>query len=863
MIDILNAPFSEIEVQEAIFQMYPTKAPGPDGFSAIFYKKSWPLLKEKVTQSVLRMLSIRKLEEGLNRTLITLIPKCRNPKKVEDYRPISLCNVSAKIVTKVLANRLKIILPRIISENQSAFVPGRLISDNILAAHELIHFINTRGRQRIGYCAMKLDMAKAYDRVEWDFLEEMHKKMGFPEEWTELIMACVKSVSYTIRINEKISEEFRPERGLRQGDPLSPYLFLICAEWLAMKLRREQEEANLRGIKICRQAPEVSHLLFADDSVLFLRANLRNMANLKRILKVYEEISGQKVNVTKSEICFSRNVSTDLKKGICDELGMRQVSSFSKYLGLPVVFSNNKTDIFKFVVERMWQKVQGWKEQTLSMAGKETLIKSVLQAIPSFAMMCFKIPVSICKRLAGIVCKYWWNNKGGDKCIYWGSYKLLCKPKEVGGLGWRDFETFNEAMLAKQVWRLHSCQDSLVSRLLRAKYFNDSDVLHSQLGHRPSFAWRSIWNARNKVSQWFSLEGSPQKLVWAKQDSGESSVRSAYVSLRRESELRASSVKGEQASQERLQSFWRRVWRLKVQPKVKIFAWRMYHNFLPSADNLVRRHCSVNTECQTCGWKKETTMHTLVQCWWARAFWESSRINCSFLDVEFSDPGDWLWFCAATFADPELAMILQGARHIWFHRNMVVNGQEGLNPFTEAASVRDSVLWSQKPERSLVVTSLVGDGSWQPPENGFIKINVDGAWDRDSGKAGIGLCGRDSDGVILFVAAEPFLRLTSCVEAELLSLRRSFELAEGMGYKKVIFELDNAGVFLAIQRRSRVEGCVAGHVTECRHRLGRNQNWFLSLIPREANEAADKLAKKAKREDWRWRNPEAIPIGVL
>ncbi|KAL9664620.1 hypothetical protein QQ045_020025 [Rhodiola kirilowii] len=249
MIDILNAPFSDLEVQEAIFQMYPTKAPGPDGFPAIFYQKSWPLLKEKVTHSILRMLSSRKLEEGLNRTLITLIPKCRNPKKVEDYRPISLCNVSAKIMTKVLANRLKTILHRIILENQSAFVIGRLISDNILAAHELIHFINTRGRQRVGYCAMKLDMAKAYDRVEWDFLEELHKKMGFPEEWTELIMACVKSVSYTIRINEKILEEFRPERGLRQGDPLSPYLLLICAEWLAMKLRREQEGANLNLIK--------------------------------------------------------------------------------------------------------------------------------------------------------------------------------------------------------------------------------------------------------------------------------------------------------------------------------------------------------------------------------------------------------------------------------------------------------------------------------------------------------------------------------------------------------------------------------------------------------------------------------------
>ncbi|CAM8999447.1 unnamed protein product [Rhodiola kirilowii] len=863
MADSLNAPFSELEVQDAVFQMYPTKAPGPDGFSAIFYQKSWVLVKEKVTQSVLKMLNSRKLEEGLNKTLITLIPKCRSPMKIEDYRPISLCNVTVKIVTKILANRLKTILPRIISDSQSAFIPGRLISDNILAAHELIHFIKTRGRQRMGFCALKLDMTKAYDRVEWDFLEAMQRRMGFPDQWIDLIMACVKSISYMIRINDAVTEEFQPERGLRQGDPLSPYLFLLCTEWFAQKLRQEQGRKNLRGIRICRGAPEINHLLFADDSVIFLRAARSEVDYLMETLRLYEDILGQKINLAKSEICFSNNVSAELKEYISDRLGMRQVSSFSKYLGLPVSFSNNKSEIFKFIVDRMWQKVQGWKEKTLSMAGKETLIKAILQAIPTYAMMCYKLPASLCKRIVGIISRYWWSNKDGDRCIYWGSYKLLTKAKEVGGLGMRDFECFNDAILAKQIWRLLSNQEALVSRLLKAKYFKDGDVLQSQLGSRPSFAWRSIWNAKNKVSQWISLEGVPQKPVWKGHDSGEFSVRSAYTLLKRLSEQPIANLRGEQASGDKMQAFWRRIWRLKAQPKVKLFAWRIYHNFLPSADNLDRRRCIVGLECQICGWSRETTIHTLLQCWWAKAFWESSSIKCDFWNISFSEPGDWLWFCASRFSDQDLVLILNGARQIWFNRNLMVNGKCSLNPFIEAAAVQEGVFWSQRPENSFTVTSLVGDGKWKPPETEFVKINVDGAWNRETGEAGIGLCCRDSDGVVLFVEAEPFTHLRSSLEAELCSLLRSVEVGEEKRFRRVIFETDSAEVFNALHSRSCLVGRAAGWKAKIRHLLERNHSWFINLILREANSEADKLAKLAKERGWCWKSHEAIPAGVL
>ncbi|CAM8919820.1 unnamed protein product [Rhodiola kirilowii] len=218
----LTCPYSELEIQDALFQMAPTKAPGLDGFFAWFYQKYWGLVKEKVVGSVMHMLREGMVEGELNKTLITLVPKKRDPERMEDYRPISLCNVIVKLVTKVLINKLKQILPAIISESQSAFVQGKLISDNILAAYELFHFIKTRNKKKGGFFVLKFDMSKAYDRVEWDFLEAMLLKLGFPEVWVKCVMTCICSVRYAVIVNDMISKDVWPERGIRQGDPLSP-----------------------------------------------------------------------------------------------------------------------------------------------------------------------------------------------------------------------------------------------------------------------------------------------------------------------------------------------------------------------------------------------------------------------------------------------------------------------------------------------------------------------------------------------------------------------------------------------------------------------------------------------------------------
>ncbi|XP_071680036.1 uncharacterized protein [Lolium perenne] len=207
MNDCLLKPFKEEEVKNALFQMFPTKAPGPDGFPAHFFQTHWELCGEEVTSAVIRVLKGEDDMRDINQTFLVLIPKVASPKELGQFRPISLCNVIYKITSKVLANRLKGCLPEIIAEEQSAFVPGWLITDNIITAYECLHFIKRNRAKKHRFCALKLDMRKAYDRLEWRYLEAVMLKLGFHRLWVQMVMRLVTTVSFQ-RINRDKSSIF-------------------------------------------------------------------------------------------------------------------------------------------------------------------------------------------------------------------------------------------------------------------------------------------------------------------------------------------------------------------------------------------------------------------------------------------------------------------------------------------------------------------------------------------------------------------------------------------------------------------------------------------------------------------------------
>ncbi|KAH9767472.1 reverse transcriptase domain-containing protein [Citrus sinensis] len=608
----LLEPFAAEDVQSAVFDMQPDKSPGPDGMNPAFYQKFWNVVGTDITEACFRFIRDCSFPDGLNETSIVFIPKKKQIEFLTDVRPISLCNVLYKIVAKMLANRMKMVLGLIISDSQSAFVLGRAIADNVLISAEIMHFLK-------------------------------------------------RKLTYKITLEELELGPIVPSRGLRQGDPLSPYLFIICAEGLSLLINHYERAGMIHGARVARGAPLVSHLFFADDCFLFFKATVHEAHLVKKILATYEAASGQQVNYNKSSVSFSRNMVEDTIHNICQQLGVVATIDHGTYLGLPSYVGHKKIDIFRYIKDKVWQRIQGWHQKLLSRAGKEILIKIVAQAIPNYAMQVYLLPLDLCRDLGRMMNSFWWGSKrydsGGIKWMQWGR---LCKPKSYGGIGFKHIHKFNVAMLGRQGWRLITNPSSLVGRLYKAWYYPNADFTQAKLGSNPSYAWQSILAAQKILIQGSRVQvGNGQSITigsvpwlpdqesgfittnlpamlasapvsslmipnhrmwdydlvkdvfnrrdqdcilqiplssrsncdtwyWLPDAKGIYTVRSCYKWMDIISEPPGSGV-------------WSKIWKLAVPAKIKNFLWRAVANVVPTADNLLSRR--VEAECLKCSIK--------------------------------------------------------------------------------------------------------------------------------------------------------------------------------------------------------------------------------------------------------------------
>ena len=318
------------------------------------------------------------------------------------------------------------------------------------------------------------------------------QKMGFSHRWIDWTMTCGTSVRYTLKLNGTSLDSFAPSLGLRQGDPLSPFLFLFIADGISAILRNRVNSGIILPVKICRRAPGISHLLFADDTLLFFEANCVQAERIKSCLNLYARATSQFLNYNKCSIMFGEACPTNLQEEVRDILNIQNASFEEKYLGLPTPNGRMSKGKFQNLQAQLLKRLVQWGDGHLAQPGREVLIKSVAQALPTYIMGVFKLPFSVCDDLTNMTRNFYWGSSEGKRKVHWKAWQKLQQPKCKGGAGFRDFRIFNQALLARQAWRLLTKPDSLCAQILKARYYPNGKLEDTVFAGNTSSTWTAI-----------------------------------------------------------------------------------------------------------------------------------------------------------------------------------------------------------------------------------------------------------------------------------------------------------------------------------------------------------------------------------
>ncbi|GKE26600.1 putative RNA-directed DNA polymerase, partial [Tanacetum coccineum] len=394
----LEASISMDEIKDVVWSCSGSKSPGPDGINFNFLRRYWELLKHDYFNAIKHFETSGILAKGCNPSFIMLVPKINDPLQMSDYCLISLIGCLYKIISKILSTRLAKVIHKLIGANQIAFLAGQQILDGCLIANEIVNYAKSEDSRLLLF---KVDFEKAFDSVNWSFLHDIMQQMGFGVKWRRWVNTCMKSASIFVLVNGSPSREFKMERGLKQGDPLSPFLFLIAAEALQVLTLKACNKCVYKGLSLAEDGANVSLLQYADDALFFGEWSYSNANTLVRILKCFQDVSGLKVNLSKSRL-FGVGVPLNEVASVAEAINCTHDKLPFIYLGLPVGRNMRIGESWNMVVDRFFNRLSSWKSKLMSIGGRLTLVKAVLGSLPLYHFSLFRAPIKIIKRLEAI-----------------------------------------------------------------------------------------------------------------------------------------------------------------------------------------------------------------------------------------------------------------------------------------------------------------------------------------------------------------------------------------------------------------------------------------------------------------------------
>eukprot|EP00253_Pinus_taeda_P021713 PITA_21713 len=493
-------PVSEDELLSAMKAFKKDRSPGSDGWPIEFFIHFYDLFKRDLLRMVEASRMSGHIHSSLSSTFIALIPKKKESASLHDFRPISLCNSLFKIISKIIAVRLKPALNHFISRDQHAFLKDRNIWDAVAMTQECLYTMATNKSEAAIY---KIDLKKAFDCVDWGFLRILLAKIGLRTKGIEWVMACVENVHFSLIINGIPSSFFKSERGLRQGCPLSPLLFILVMNTLSLQINRAVQEKECRPIKICKDI-YLSHNLFVDDILIFAMLCKKSWTCIHNILKKFQSASGILINRDKSKL-FHNNSNEDLISWIASLLGCAQepIDNGIKYLGFNLKAKGYRNQDWSWLIDRFYYRISGWEWRFLSLAGRFILVQSVLSQLAVYWAHLFLLPISITKKMSSLAANFLWGGRSFQSKIHLVKMEDISRPRKDGGWGLLNLKVFGKALIYKTLHR-GIFGSSPWSMLINRKYLKGKGIVfwykRKTLGKKSGSA---IWLSFRKLQQFF------------------------------------------------------------------------------------------------------------------------------------------------------------------------------------------------------------------------------------------------------------------------------------------------------------------------------------------------------------------------